>query len=93
MGSSTRISGKDACEALADFVNDYGADAKGFIEELRRSHRTIQQNFGRLMVCMLRQWALDFERNNYDARNEATCRLAAKTVASWKDCDDFLPYI
>lgn len=43
----------------------------------RLAHRTLQQGLCRAVVLpLLREWAHQWETNNHDDRNTATCRLA-----------------
>jgi hypothetical protein len=76
-----RITGKEAAEALASFCNDYGADHVGFMLEIQKTHRTLQQGIGRIMVSLISQWASDYGYRNYDGRNEAVCELAHQIMA------------
>ena len=77
---SERITGQEAAEALASFCNDYGADIPGFVVALHRQHRTLQQGVGRIMVTMIRQWAANYERGDYDDRNKAICELSRDII-------------
>ena len=86
---------KALVEALATAVNNFSPDdtAKLIADELcHRTHRTLQQNTMRVFVAILNQWAQDFREGNYDARNEATVKLAASIVKQFKD-DFYFPMI
>jgi hypothetical protein len=91
--ATERTTGKDACEALASFINDYGADTEGFMVELNRTHRTMQQGLGRLAMLMLQRWREDYQRGSFDGRNEAVCKLANELLGSRSKQDLYLPLI
>jgi len=57
-------------------------DINEILEVLSRWHRTEKQNLGSLVFSLLGEWSRDYENGNYDARNEATCRMAFQMVHS-----------
>ena len=67
-----------AARDFANVVNEMGFDAKAFAKEIRREHRTIQQGVGGVILELLSQWADDGSSGNYDLRNAAICKIAAK---------------
>ena len=82
---------------LEKFVEDFSTAVNMFMskEELRetalaccRDHRTLQQNKMRLIVEMLKVWDEDFINNNYDIRNEQTCRVANKIMGCLNEFED-----
>ena len=76
------MSAKERAEKAADdfcnAVNEMGFDAEAFAQQVRRNHRTLQQNVGGAVLVLLSQWAEDGVTKNYDLRNEAVCKFAAK---------------
>ena len=88
-----RITGQEAAQALASFCNDYGADDEGFMDEIHRTHRTLQQGVGRLMVQLIKQWAQDYQSGNYDDRNKAVCELSRDIVKKVQPEMLYLPLI
>jgi len=44
--------------------------------EMKLEHRTVQQLIAPAIFAVLKQWSDDYTTGNFDARNEATCRLA-----------------
>lgn len=80
---------------LSDFVNTFNdaevAEALG--RAVRNQHRTLQQNTMRFVISLLQGWARDLEENRYDARNEATVRLAKKLLEGHDRYDLLLPTI
>lgn len=54
-------------------------------ETVRREHRTNQQLFAPEIFRILQRWAEDYSSGNYDARNEAICRVANALVDNFAD--------
>jgi hypothetical protein len=50
----------------------------GFMDELRRTHRTLQQAYGKVVIESILTFAEMNDGNWTDARNEAICSLSAK---------------
>lgn len=67
----------DLAREFARVANQMGFDAEAFANEIRREHRTIQQNVGGAVLELLSQWADDNAVGNYDARNQDICSVAA----------------
>ena len=65
-----------AAEAFCNAVNEMSFDAARFAEQIRCSHRSLQQNTMRVVVELLKQWADDADNGNFDLRNEDTVKLA-----------------
>jgi hypothetical protein len=55
-------------------------DINETLKAVSRLHRTEKQNLGSLVFALIGEWSRDFERGNYDARNEATCKMASAMV-------------
>ena len=71
-------------------------DINEILEAVSRRHRTEKQNLGSLVFSLIGEWSRDYENGNYDARNEATCKMAFQMVHSLpehKRADLWMPYI
>ena len=55
-------------------------DINEILEAVSRLHRTEKQNLGSLVFALIGEWSRDYESSNYDARNEATCKMAFNMV-------------
>lgn len=69
-----------AAESLSNSVNEMGFDYETFAQVLGSDHRTLQQNTMRAFVAFCKELAKHDEEEFYDARNEASCKLAAEVV-------------
>lgn len=69
-----------AAESLSNSVNEMGFDYETFAQVLGSDHRTLQQNTMRAFVAFCNELAKYEEEEFYDARNEASCKLAAEVV-------------
>jgi hypothetical protein len=59
-----------------------------------RMHRTLQQEFMRTMLIPILQDLAESERLGYfDARNEASCKLASRMLSVVSEDDLYLPFI
>ena len=65
-----------AAEALSNSVNEIGFDNETFAKVLGSDHRTLQQNTMRAFMAFAKTLAEHDEQDYYDARNEASCKLA-----------------
>jgi sulfatase maturation enzyme AslB (radical SAM superfamily) len=70
---------------VADALSSAGNQARyrdinEILEAVSRLHRTEKQNLGSLVFALIGEWSRDYENGNYDARNEATCRMAFAMV-------------
>jgi hypothetical protein len=82
--SKVYATGKEAADALSDFVNHAGDKEK---EEFVRqftccTHRTLQQQGMDLFLRLCETWAEKYDKGIYDGRNEYTCRDAKKITES-----------
>ena len=71
-------------------------DINEILEAVSRLHRTEKQNLGSLVFALIGEWARDYENGNYDARNEATCKMASAMVQGLpadERGDFWMPYI
>ena len=89
-----RLTPKELQDEVSNFLNSMSSDNKteDFIKEMRKDHRTLQQSFTRLCLAWINDLA---EREHYDARNEASVKLAKKIKEEIlnKDRNQFLPFI
>ena len=88
-------SGKDTANILTTLAATHSKDSKeieAFVRELTHvEHRTNQQRTMGLIVKVLEAWAA---QTSFDARNEATIKLAKKMIDATGDkYDRGLPYI
>ena len=75
------IEGKKIAKEFVNTLNSmtYEKDvARGFVEEVVNSHRTLQQSTMRAIYKLLEKWAEMKESGNFDARNEATVSFCSK---------------
>ncbi len=83
----------DAINKIMDAVNVMGSDdpvVQGIIEELMVSHRTLQQNFWRVMMQVIKRYS-EF---SYDLRNQGAvelCTYIKEQVA--ENYKENLPYV
>jgi hypothetical protein len=72
--------GKMAARALTSGYNGCcdREFTKGFLEELSKTHRTLQQRYGTLLIESILFFASLNDNNWTDARNEAICKLSSK---------------
>jgi hypothetical protein len=72
--ASTEEQMKVAFEALGYALNNfnYKEQAELFFGRLSREHRTLQQNFWRMMIKVIEKYA---DSEWYDARNEASVQM------------------
>ena len=62
------------------------------IDAIRYQHRTLQQNyFGHVILPSIMDFAKRYDEDNFDLRNEMSCRLAKKIEPVIKDAH--LPFI
>lgn len=90
------MTGKEAAESLENWANSASREAVAeFVEHItRRTHRTIQQRLMGVIVGCVEAWAEAFDSKRFDARNEATCKLAKRFCEGSGDkYDRQLPYI
>lgn len=64
------------------------------VDTFRRTHRTLQQQFVKVVVIpVLKHLADSYIQGNYDDRNEKSAALAAKMLRAVTDEDLFLPLV
>lgn len=78
-----------AAESLSNSVNEMGFDYETFAQVLGSDHRTLQQNTMRAFVAFCNELAKYDAEEFYDARNEASCKLATEIVK----LPNYLPHI
>ncbi len=77
--------GRELAREVSNMLNSYGDEnVKAFVEEMNREHRTLQQNFMKLVVAWIRLQAEKTEYQ-YDLRNEASVLLAKQIVDNFED--------
>jgi len=76
---------KEVTSLLTDYLNNfnYGENSAYFNEAMSREHRTLQQNFARLIFSYIEFMASDEYRT--DGRNEASKQLAMDIVRMYND--------
>ncbi len=79
-------------DKILDEVNAFGLNEKDVAKEIANAHRTLQQNAMRLIMTILRALAENYDKGFYDARNEATVKMARKMVEAVEG-EDGLPFI
>ena len=85
----------DIVNKLMDELNKMGSEediGRCFVHAVLQTHRTLQQNFVRhIIIPSLLDFARRYDMDQYDARNEASCKLAKKLEPLLKDAG--LPFI
>ena len=83
---------KENAQKVAEMLNSFTFDYKGFCKAMSNEHRTLQQSFTRLCIHWLCTCASDEYR--YDGRNEASHEVAKALIES-QDADFIgnLPFI
>jgi hypothetical protein len=79
------VKGQDVIKYL---IQDSGMRATGvsfFSTEVKFEHRTNQQIIAGVVFALIKQWANDFENNNFDDRNKVTVTLSARIVEALGD--------
>jgi hypothetical protein len=61
-----------------DFGNGNKKLVEKFLELLNKQHPTHQQSFARFMIKIIEYYANLYEKNYFDMRNEASCKLFAE---------------
>lgn len=93
-GKTQKEFAKEAVEMLLDNLNIMGSDkpiVEGILEALQMNHRTLQQNFWRAMVAVMKQYA-EFR---HDLRNEGAVEFcnAVKKMIEDNPKTEYLPFI
>jgi hypothetical protein len=73
--SPNYANGREAARVVSKCLNSYGnsESVKGFLAEMERDHRSLQQSFTTLCVAWLQNLAA---REHFDLRNEDSVKLA-----------------
>ena len=58
-------------------MNSFNCNYSGIIDELRRTHRTLQQNFTKFCIAWLRHLS-ELGEGQYDDRNKASVDFAKR---------------
>jgi len=75
---------------MSNFVNSFSSDHQGFITEMGKDHRTLQQSFTKLCLKWIEFVASDDYR--FDLRNQDSHEVCQKMVKGFsKDNDGFKP--
>ena len=80
-----KIESKDVIKYLIEDVGMRATGSSFFSTEVKFEHRTNQQMIAGVVFSLIKQWANDFENNNFDARNQATVTLSARIVEALGD--------
>ena len=86
------MTGEEACKQFMLYLNNYGCDEKGFLEEFARTHRTLQQKTFGLMFKLVKHQAEQYKQGNFDLRNEQAGKVCARIVDEMED-QLFMPFI
>jgi len=92
-GITQKEAAQKAIALIMDAVNIMGSDkqvVEGIIEELQGTHRTLQQNFWRVMMGVIKEYS-EFR---HDLRNEGAvelCKYIKEQVA--ENHKEYLPYV
>ena len=81
---------------LNEIIDDLrSANTDEIVNVVAREHRTHQQLLAKNIFAILKNWSDDYERGNFDARNEATVKLANEMVSGSDLSQEqiYLPYI
>lgn len=77
-----RDAAKNMANELSRFVNNYGCNKEGFVEQVMRDHPTLQQSTIGLFLMVIEAMA---EKEYVDARNESAHRVCKMLVAANKE--------
>ena len=88
---------KNIANEMSNFVNSYSSDHKGFIAEMGKDHRTLQQSFTKLCLKWIEFVGSEDYRHdlrNADSHNTCKAMIEAfqKENGNWKP-SDFLRFI
>ena len=88
------LSAKEMGEILDEWVNAHSdkKDREDLADQIvNRTHRTLQHGIMGAFITVIEKWA---SVSTFDARNEATIKLAKKIIESTGDkYDRMLPYV
>ena len=80
-----KIESKDVIKYLIEDVGMRATGSSFFSTEVKFEHRTNQQMIAGVVFALIKQWANDFDNNNFDDRNKATVTLSARIVEALGD--------
>ena len=85
-----KLTGKQLAEITEDALNTFAFtdQIKEFVQQMSRSHRTLQQTYTQLCAAWLIYLS---ETNNYDGRNESSVQFA-KSIKPQLD-QAYFPFI
>jgi len=83
----------DVANVVSTFVNNFSHNPTELAKALHNDHRTLVQSMTGVFIKFFELLAQDYERGYYDARNEASCKLAAKIFKNTTECDRAFPFI
>ena len=77
---------KETANQVTNMLNDFGFNPEYFFEAMSREHRTLQQNFTRMVL----QWLEYIASDKYltDPRNEDSKRTAQKLLEGFNQVSD-----
>ena len=71
---------------MSNFVNSFSSDHQGFITEMGKDHRTLQQSFTKLCLKWIEFVASDDYR--HDLRNQDSHEICKKMIESFQKQND-----
>jgi hypothetical protein len=81
---------KHLANEMSNFVNSFSSDHQGFITEMGKDHRTLQQSFTKLCLKWIEYVASDDYR--FDLRNQDSHTTCKKMIRAFqKENDNFQP--
>ena len=87
----------EVAEAISKLVNKMSGSrdiAKSLGKQMANDHRTLVQTKMLIILEFLKELNTCYETNRYDARNEASCKLANKMLDALSPEDiEYIPYI
>jgi len=80
----TKEIGVDMGERFSRFVNSAtSVDIDGFAEIITTDHRALQQYAFNTFIACMKIWAKNYEKGNYDARNQFTCKMSHEFIEKY----------
>ena len=73
------MNGKELAREIGSSLNTFSFDTKGFCKSMMEEHRTIQQNFMRLIRDYI-EYVAEQPEYMFDGRNEASREFARRVV-------------
>lgn len=81
------IGNEEFARLFMDMVNSGGGRASDFAEVVTKEHRYLQGEAFTMFLFCIEKWAKSYKDKNYDARNEAACKLSAIMLESIKEAN------